>query len=161
MLDAELPKETQDCNIAETGATQDKQDVQCIPVSDRLKVKVNTGSVLSRLGTRKVTSVPNEMNKNKSLTLHVSDRLGNKVTDRLGPRKVALKPNVVANEDKVSNRLGERVNLLSEKQKISVAHVSPTSVNRQIVKIGGESKTLRRVLEDDDCKDQVNSCCFF
>jgi hypothetical protein len=182
LLDAELPKETpQETSHSgvnssmkvTTAALTNKEDgvtsiaadkqtassMQGLQLPDRLGTKVTSGSVLDRLGVRKVTTLYRESD---SSMLRITDRLGDKiippVTDRLGNRKVdSLGSDDVTGhkdsdqEDKqynvaftLSNRPGARVipsglptnrtsmSVMSQSERcnVSVAQVAPTAVNR-------------------------------
>ncbi|PSN58231.1 hypothetical protein C0J52_00151 [Blattella germanica] len=123
LLDAELPEELQENHCMEFPPVETKEIVCRVQQPDRPSVKTGSVSILSRLGIK--SSPSKESDKNTSPLLRgTSERIGDKISDRLGERKVvSLRSNTAANEkasgrllrgvaerasDKISDRLGER-----------------------------------------------------
>jgi hypothetical protein len=188
LLDAELPKGAQETIISDmkssttesgnkggssvTSVAEDKQNtshVRGLQLSDRLGTKVTTGSVLDRLGVRKVTHESNLP------SLRITDRLGDKIippeTDRHGSRKVislrceGATGHTDSNQEMPTpggrvipgNRRSISVISQSERCNVSVAQVAPTAAN---VNSGTEPlgpKVMHRPLDEDSVtgKDQV------
>lgn len=195
LLDAELPKGAQETvvsgmksSITESGnkgdstvasVTEDKQNtsgMRGLQLSDRLGAKVTTGSVLDRLGVRKVTHESNLP------LLRITDRLGDKIippeTDRLGSRKVislrseGLSGHTDSNQEVSTpggrvvpgNRRSISVISQSERCNISVAQVAPTAVKgtSRLMNANAETESLgpkvtHRPLDEDGVtgKDEV------
>lgn len=195
LLDAELPKGAQETivigmksSITESGnkgdstvtsVAEDKQNtssVRGLQLSDRLGAKVTTGSVLDRLGVRKVTHESNLP------LLRITDRLGDKIippeTDRHGSRKVisVRSEGVTGHTDSnqevptpggrviPGNRRSISVIPQSERCNVSVAQVAPTAVKgtSRLMNVNTETeplgpKAMHRPLDEDSItgKDQV------
>lgn len=183
LLDAELPKETpqetshgivktttaglcsKDDGVVSSPA-KDEQNVssaQWFQLSDRLGAKVTSGSVLDRLGVKKITHESN------SPLLRITDRLSDKiiapVSDRLGGKK--MKCDDVTDSNQSVNR--RSISLLSqpEQHSISVAQVTPTTVRTvsRMVNVDTETeqfgpKMMQRPLDEEETagKDQVRGC---
>lgn len=179
LLDAELPKETpQETSrgIVKTSTTalcskdggvsssaKDEQNIssaQWCQLSDRLGAKVTSGSVLDRLGVKKITHESN------SPLLRITDRLSDKiiapVSDRLGGKK--MKCDDVTDSNQSANR--RSISLLSqpEQHSVSVAQVTPTTVRTvsRMMNVQTETeqfgpKMMQRPLDEEDIagKDQV------
>jgi len=183
LLDAELPKETpqetsrgivktstaalcsKDDGVVSSSA-KDEQNIpsaQWLQVSDRLGAKVTSGSVLDRLGVKKITHESN------SPLLRITDRLSDKiispVPDRLGGKK--MKCDDVTDSNQSANR--RSISVLSQPQQhsVSVAQVTPTTVRTvsRMVNVDTETeqfgpKVMQRPLDEDETagKDQVRGC---
>ena len=183
LLDAELPKETPQetshgivktstaalCSKNDddvSSSAKDEQNIssaQWFQLSDRLGAKVASGSVLDRLGVKKVTHESN------SPLLRITDCLSDKiiapVSDRLGGKKMRC------DEVTDSNQSAKRrsISLLSqpEQHSISVAQVTPTTVKTvsRMVNVDTETeqfgpKMMQRPLVEEESagKDQVRGC---
>ncbi|XP_069679591.1 zinc finger CCCH domain-containing protein 14 [Periplaneta americana] len=182
LLDAELPKEVPDTTrngvtsttkvVSSKGESALATDKRGLQLSERLGAKVTTGSILDRLGVRKMASVTYDTNKSNSPLLRVADRLGDKVTGSLRSDDVDSQSTV---SSRLANRLSGRITLSndrrnismashSERRNVSVAQVAPTTVNRTSRIINKSepqqvgSKSLRRPLdseaEEADDKEQ-------
>jgi hypothetical protein len=187
LLDAELPKETpqetssgivktstaalcskdddddDDDDDEVSSSAKDEQNIssaQWFQLSDRLGAKVTSGSVLDRLGVKKITHESN------SPLLRVTDRISDKiiapVSDRLGGKK--MKCDDVTDSNQSANR--RSISVLSQPQRhsVSVAQVTPTTVRTvsRMVNVDTETeqfgpKMMQRPLDEDETagKDQV------
>ncbi|PNF41804.1 hypothetical protein B7P43_G02604 [Cryptotermes secundus] len=195
LLDAELPKGAQETigsgmkssttdlgnkgDSTLTAVAEDKQNTSSVgglQLSDRLGAKVTTGSVLDRLGVRKVTHESNLP------LIRITDRLGHKIippeTDKHGSRKVisVRSEGVTRHTDSSQevptlggrvvpgNRRSISVISQSERCNISVAQVAPTAVKGTsgLMNVNAETEPLgpravHRPLDEDSItgRDQV------
>lgn len=195
LLDAELPKGAQETigsgmkssttelgnkgDSSLTAVAEDKQNTSSVgglQLSDRLGAKVTTGSVLDRLGVRKVT------HENNLPLLRITDRLGHKIispeTDKHGSRKVisVRSEGVTRHTDSSQevptpggrvmpgNRRSISVISQSERCNVSVAQVAPTAVKgiSGLMNVDAETEPLgpravHRPLDEDSItgRDQV------
>ena len=180
LLDAELPKETPqetNCGIVKTStaalgskddgvvssSAKDEQNIssaQWFQLSDRLGVKVTSGSVLDRLGVKKITHESN------SPLLRITDRLSDKiiapVSDRLGGKK--MKCDDVTDSNQSANRRSISVLSQPEQHSVSVAQIAPTAVRTvsRMMNVDTETeqfgpKMMQRPLDEEETagKDQV------
>jgi hypothetical protein len=183
LLDAELPKETpQETNHGtvqtSTAALRNKDDgvvypsakdeqnissAQWLQLSDRLGAKVASGSVLDRLGVKKITHESN------SPLLRINDRLSNKVispvSDRLGSKK--MRCDDVTDLNQSASRRSISVMSQPEQHSVSVAQVAPTMVKTvsRMMNVDTETeqlgpKLMQRPLDEEETagKDQVRGC---
>lgn len=162
LLDAELPKETSQetshgnakistaafCSkndVVVTSTPKDKQNVSSMQfqLSDRLGAKVTSGSVLDRLGVKKV------MHESNSPLLRITDRLSNKI---------------VAPVSDSANRKSIPAVSQPEQNNISVAQVAPTTVKTVARTMNVDTateqfglKTMQRPMDEEETsgKDQV------
>jgi len=183
LLDAELPKETPQetshgivktstaalCSKDDGVVSSSAKDEQNIPsaqwfqLSDRLGAKVTSGSVLDRLGVKKIT------NESNSPLLRVTGSLSDKiiapVSDRLGGKK--MKCDDVTDSDQSANRRSISVLSQPEQHNVSVAQVTPTTVRTvsRMMNVDTETeqfgpKMMQRPLDEEETagKDQVRGC---
>jgi hypothetical protein len=178
LLDAELPKETPQetshgsikinttalCSKSDdvlTSSAKDEQNIsnaQWFPLPDRLGAKVTSGSVLDRLGVKKV------MHESNSPLLRITDRLSDKIisplSDRLGKK---MRCDNVTDSDQSANK---SIPVISppEQHSVCVAQVTPTTVKTvsRMMNVDTETeqfgpKTMRRPLDEEKTagKDQV------
>lgn len=179
LLDAELPKETpQETNHGSvkvntaalcskndgvlTSSAKDEQNVssaQWFPLSDRFGAKVTSGSVLDRLGVKKVTHESNS--PLLRFTDRLSDKINDPVSDRLGGKK--MRCDDTTDSDQSANR---SIPVMSqpEQHSVSVAQVTPTAVKTlsRMVNVDTETeqfepKTIQRPLNEEETagKDQM------
>lgn len=183
LLDAELPKETpqetsrgivktstaalcsKDDGVVSSSA-KDEQNIssaQWFQLSDRLGAKVTSGSVLDRLGVKKIT------NESNSPLLRITDRLSDKiiapVSDRLGGKK--MKCDDVTDSNQSASRRSISVLSQPEQHSVSVAQVTPTTVRTvsRMMNVDTETeqfgtKMMQRPLDEEETagKDQVRGC---
>lgn len=183
LLDAELPKETpQETShgIVQTStavlcskddgvvfsSAKDEQNIssaQWLQLSDRLGAKVTYGSVLDRLGVKKITHESN------SPLLRINDRSSNKViapvSDRLGGKK--MRCDDVTDSNQSASRRSISVLSQPEQHSVSVAQVAPTTVKTvsRMMNVDTEMeqfgpKMMQRPLDEEETagKDQVRVC---
>lgn len=180
LLDAELPKETpqetshgivktstaalcsKDDGVVSSSA-KDEQNIssaQWFQLSDRLGAKVTSGSVLDRLGVKKIT------NESNSPLLRITDRLSDKiiapVSDRLGGKK--MKCDDVKDSNQSASRRSISVLSQPEQHSVSVAQVTPTTVRTvsRMMNVDTETeqfvpKMMQRPLDEEETagKDQI------
>jgi hypothetical protein len=180
LLDAELPEETpQEINrgVVKTStaalcskddgvvssSTKDEQNIsgaQWFQLSDRLGAKVTSGSVLDRLGVKKITHESN------SPLLRITDRSSDKisapVSERLGSKQ--MKCDDVTDSNQSANRRNISVLSQPEQHSVSVAQVTPTTVRTvsRMMNVDTETeqfgtKVMQRPLDEEQTagKDQV------